>query len=129
MSSLYQAVILDHSKHPRNCGVLDHPTHHGDSKNPTCGDSLSMDILTENGIISDIRFQGLGCAISQASASLLSESVKGKPVEAAFALQSADILALLGVELSPNRLKCALLSLETLKKALSSDSQTPGSTV
>lgn len=129
MSSLYQAVILDHAKHPRNCGCLEHANCHGDAKNPTCGDSLSMSIFTEDGVISDIRFQGAGCAISQASASLLTESVKGKPVEAALSLTPDDILALLGVELSPNRLKCALLSLETLKAALSSDSQTPGSAV
>jgi len=121
MSSLYQAIILDHSKNPRNCGELEHANRHGDAKNPTCGDSLSMDILTENGIVSDIRFRGQGCAISQASASLLSESVKGKPIETALALGPDDILALLGVELSPNRLKCALLSLETLKKTLASD--------
>ncbi|MEI7750256.1 MAG: SUF system NifU family Fe-S cluster assembly protein [Candidatus Moraniibacteriota bacterium] len=122
MPSLYQAVILDHSKHPRNCGHLEHANHHGEAKNPTCGDSLSMDILTENGIITDIRFTGQGCAISQASASLLSESVKGKPIEAALTLTPEDIVTLLGVELSPNRLKCALLSLETLKQALASGS-------
>ncbi|MEI6649893.1 MAG: SUF system NifU family Fe-S cluster assembly protein [Candidatus Moraniibacteriota bacterium] len=122
MSSLYQAVILDHSRHPRNCGIIDYPTHHGEAKNPTCGDSLSIDLLVEDGCISKIRFTGQGCAISQASASILSESIKGKPIEAALALGTDDILALLGVELSPNRLKCALLSLETLKKALAQDS-------
>jgi nitrogen fixation protein NifU and related proteins len=123
MSSLYQAIILDHSKHPRNCGELPHANRHGDAKNPTCGDSLSMDILTENGLITDIRFQGQGCAISQATASLLSESVKGKPIETARNLGTDDVLALLGVELSPNRLKCALLSLETLKKTLGSEAK------
>ncbi|NTW30251.1 MAG: SUF system NifU family Fe-S cluster assembly protein [Candidatus Moranbacteria bacterium] len=123
MSSLYQAIILDHSKHPRNCGHLERADRHGDAKNPTCGDSLSMDILTENGLISDIRFTGQGCAISQASASLLTESVKGKPIKAALSLETDDILALLGVELSPNRLKCALLSLETLKKTLASETK------
>jgi len=122
MSSLYQAVILDHAKHPRNCGRLEGADCHGDAKNPTCGDSLSMDIVTEGGLISDIRFTGQGCAISQASASLLTESVKGKPIKAALGLGTNDILTLLGVELSPNRLKCALLSLETLKKSLASDS-------
>ncbi len=122
MSSLYQAIILDHAKNPRNCGHIEHADRHGDAKNPTCGDSLSMDILTENGLISDIRFTGQGCAISQASASLLSESVKGKPIETALNLGTDDILALLSVELSPNRLKCALLSLETLKKTLAQDS-------
>jgi nitrogen fixation NifU-like protein len=118
MPSLYQAIILNHSKHPRNCGELAHANHHGEAKNPTCGDSLSMDVITENGLIADIRFTGQGCAISQASASLLTESVKDKPIETVLTLTPDDILALLGVELSPNRLKCALLSLETLKLAL-----------
>jgi len=118
MSSLYQAIILDHAKNPRNCGHLEHANCHGDAKNPTCGDSLSMDILTENGLISDIRFQGQGCAISQATASLLTETVKGKAIEEALALGRDDILALLGVTLTPNRLKCALLPLETLQKTL-----------
>lgn len=121
MSSLYQAVILDHSRHPRNRGHLDHVSCHADAKNPTCGDSLSMDLLVENGIIKDIRFDGEGCAISQASASLLSESIKGKTVREALAMDTEDVLDLLGVELSPNRLKCALLSLETLKKAAEMD--------
>ncbi|NTW15751.1 MAG: SUF system NifU family Fe-S cluster assembly protein [Candidatus Moranbacteria bacterium] len=121
MSSLYQAIILDHSRHPRNRGHLDHPTRHSEAKNQTCGDSLSADLLIRDGIIEDIRFEGEGCAISQASASLLSEAVKGKPVAAALDMNTDDILALLGVELSPNRLKCALLSLETLKKALTTD--------
>jgi len=118
MSSLYQAVILDHAKYPRNRGELPDATHRGWAENPTCGDRLSADIRVQNGIIEDIRFDGAGCAISQASASLLSEAVKGKSVEEALALDRDDILRLLGVTLTPNRLKCALLALETLKKSL-----------
>jgi len=123
MSSLYQAVILDHAKNPRNHGALGHPTHTADAKNPTCGDAISMDLIVRNGTVDDIRFRGKGCAISQATASLLSEAVKGKSVGKALSLEAEDILSLLGVTLSPNRLKCALLSLEVLKKALADESE------
>lgn len=117
--SLYQDQILDHYRNPRNFGTLEKATHHAEAKNPTCGDSLCMDIAIQNGTISDVRFSGSGCAISQASASLLTEYVKGETVETARALEPNVVLELLGVTLSPARLKCGLLSLETLKKTLS----------
>jgi nitrogen fixation NifU-like protein len=116
--TLYQEQILDHYRNPRNFGSLEKPTYQAEAKNPTCGDQLHMDIAVQNGTISDVRFSGSGCAISQASASLLTEYVKGKTVEAACRLEPKDILELLGVALSPGRLKCGLLSLETLKKSL-----------
>jgi nitrogen fixation NifU-like protein len=116
--SLYQEIILDHYHNPRHHGSLEHPTHHADARNVSCGDELHMDILAQNGIIEDIRFQGTGCAISQASASLLADFVYKKPVAEVEKLTKEDVLALIGLELSPNRLKCALLSLETLQKAL-----------
>lgn len=118
--TLYQDQILDHYRNPRNYGSLEHATHHADAKNPTCGDSLHMDIAVENGTISDVRFSGSGCAISQASASLLSEAVRGKRVTDALALDPTAVLKLIGVPLSPNRMKCGLLSLETLHKTLAS---------
>lgn len=116
--SLYHDLILDHYRNPRNHGELPHPTHVGEAKNPTCGDSLHMDIQMKNDTIVDVRFKGVGCAISQASASLLTEAVKGKTLQEALNLTPEDILKFLGVTLSPNRLKCGLLSLETLHKAL-----------
>jgi nitrogen fixation NifU-like protein len=116
--SLYQDLILDHYRNPRNQGSLTKATNHGAADNPTCGDKLHMDILVKNDIIGDVKFSGSGCAISQASASLLTEYVKKKPVEEALALTPENILKLLGVTLSPARLKCGLLSLETLKKTL-----------
>ena len=118
--TLYQDLILDHYRNPRNQGVLKAPTHLATANNPTCGDHLEMQLSVKNGIISDVKFSGRGCAISQASASLLSEFVKGKTMAEASALDTDGLLALLGVSLSPNRLKCALLSLETFSKALSS---------
>ena len=118
--SLYQDLILDHYRNPRNQGVLKAPTHLAAANNPTCGDRLEMQLSVKNGIIADVKFSGSGCAISQASASLLSEFVKGKTIAEASALDTSGLLALLGVSLSPNRLKCALLSLETFSKAVTS---------
>ncbi len=118
MSDLYQATILDHYRNPRNQGLLEHPTHQAKAINASCGDKLQMDIVVKNDIILDVRFSGIGCAISQASASLLTEAIKKMPVVEALALEPKDVLELLGVTLSPSRIKCGLLSLETLKKAL-----------
>ncbi len=117
--NLYQDLILDHYRNPRNQGELAKATHKGEALNPTCGDKLRMDIMVKNDTIHDIKFSGSGCAISQASASLLTEKVQKISVAEAENIEPADILAMLGVVLSPNRLKCGLLSLETLKKSLS----------
>lgn len=116
--SLYQEVILDHYRNPRNFGALEHASHHGTANNHTCGDSLQMDIEVKNGTIESIRFQGSGCALSQASASLLTEAVKGKKPSDALGMSPADVVKMVGVPLSPNRMKCSLLSLETLKQTL-----------
>ena len=120
--SIYQDLILDHYRNPRNQGKLAKATHRGTADNPTCGDKLHMDIIVKNDIIEDVRFSGSGCAISQASASFLTEYVKKKPVKEVLALEPKDILDLLGVALSPARLKCGLLSLETLHRALNLES-------
>lgn len=116
--SIYQDLILDHYRNPRNHGELKNATHSAETNNPTCGDKLGMRILVKNGIIENVRFSGAGCAISQASASLLTEYIKKKSVKETLGIMPQDILKLLGIALSPNRLKCGLLSLETLKKAL-----------
>jgi nitrogen fixation NifU-like protein len=116
--SLYQDLILDHYRNPRNHGSLTRATHRADAANLACGDTLHIDIIVKNDIIEDVKFSGSGCAISQAAASLLTESVKNQPMTKALSLEPKDILELLGVTLSPNRLKCGLLSLETLKKTL-----------
>lgn len=119
MDTLYRDLLLDHFRNPRNAGMLERATHHGEARNPTCGDALSMDIEVRGDKIKDIRFTGVGCAVSQASASLLTEKVKGVRVSDALELGPQQTLELLRVPLSPVRTKCALLSLETLKKALS----------
>lgn len=118
--SIYQDRILDHYRNPRHQGTLESPTHTALAKNPTCGDQLEMQLSIKNDMIADVKFSGSGCAISQASASLLCEHLKGKTLEEVHTFGTENILSLIGVPLSPNRLKCALLSLETLSKAVNS---------
>lgn len=118
MTSIYHDLILDHYRNPRNQGVLEAPTFEATANNPTCGDTIRMQISEKNGIIEAVKFQGTGCAISQASASILTDFLIGKPLTEVRHLRTEDLLLLLGIELSLTRRKCALLSLDTLKKAL-----------
>jgi nitrogen fixation protein NifU and related proteins len=118
MDDFYRENILDHYKNPRNHGHLDNPTATAEGVNPLCGDELSVEVLVEDGIVKDIRYDGHGCAISQAAASMLSEVVKGRPVAELSDLGKDDVLDELGIPLSPIRLKCALLSVGVLKVAL-----------
>ena len=115
MDDLAQANILDHYKHPRNQGILEHPTVSREEHNPLCGDKIRMDLLIKDGIIEDLRFTGRGCTISQASTSMLTEALKGRPVEAAKAFTKDDLLDLLGIPIGYTRMKCALLGLKALK--------------
>lgn len=116
--NLYQDHILDHYHNPKNWGHLEHSTQQSDVKNPTCGDSLHLELVLAGEIVKDIAWIGEGCAISLASASLLSEQVKGKTRSELLALAPADILKILELPLSPGRLKCGILSLEALHFAL-----------
>lgn len=116
--SLYQDHILDHYHNPRHFGLLKLATHQASALNPTCGDKLTLSLCIENGIITNIGFEGEGCAISLASASLLYQSLLGESVEKALHIAPEETLTLTGLALSPGRVKCALLSLETLKKTL-----------
>ena len=119
MDDLYRDYILEHYRHPHNFGVLDVPTASHEGANPLCGDRITMQVGVRDGQVAEIAFTGRGCAISQASASLLTDEVKGMTVEQAAAYRADDLLDLLGIEISPARLKCAMLSLETLDAALS----------
>ena len=112
---MYREYILDHYKNPRNFGRLENPDISHEENNPLCGDVVGMDIKTRDGVIEDVRFHGRGCAISQASASLLTERLKGMSLEDARQIGKEDVLDELGIEISPARLKCALLSLKVLK--------------
>lgn len=116
-SDIYRELILDYYRNPRNYGKLDpHDIEFRDS-NPLCGDEVEMQIqVSQDGKIADIKFTGKGCAISQASASMLTELAKGKPLEWVKTLSKEDILKMLGTsELGPARIKCALLSMKVLK--------------
>ncbi len=114
-----QDIILDHYHHPRQRKRLQEATHSSKTENLSCGDSLTMDITIRNGIIENIGWVGNGCALSQASASILSEKVLRISAEDALKISGSDITELLGIEaLSPARAKCAFLSLETLHRAI-----------
>jgi nitrogen fixation protein NifU and related proteins len=112
---LYREYILDHYKNPRNYGRLEHPDITHEENNPLCGDVVGMDFHVHDGVIEDIRFHGRGCAISQASASLLTERLKGMLLDEAKKINKDDVIGELGIEISPARIKCALLSLKVLK--------------
>jgi nitrogen fixation protein NifU and related proteins len=116
MDDLYREVIIEHYKNPGYRGKLDpHDISFADN-NPLCGDHIQIDLRVDtSGVVTDARFDGHGCAISQASADLLIESIIGKPLEEVKKLNKEDVLELLGIELGPVRLKCALLSLKVLK--------------
>ena len=116
MDDLYREIIIEHYKNPAYRGHLDpHDIAFQDS-NPLCGDHIEITLRTdEQGNVSDARFDGHGCAISQASADLLIESIIGKPIEEVKKLNKQDILDMLGIDLGPVRLNCALLSLKVLK--------------
>ena len=118
MDDLYRENILDHYKNPRNCGHLDAPTVSAEGVNPLCGDELRVELQIEDGVVTDLRFNGRGCAISQAAASMISDVAKGKSVADVQALGREDVLEELGIPLTPIRLKCALLSVQLLKVAL-----------
>ena len=116
MDDLYRQQIIDRYKHPLKRGVLDPHDLSYEDENPLCGDRLRIDLRVDpQGRITQAAFSGDGCAISQASADLLTEYIEGKPLEEVRALSKETVLDLLGIELSPIRLKCALLSLKVLK--------------
>ena len=116
MNDLYRQQIIDRYKHPLKRGVLDPHDISYEDENPLCGDRLRIDLrVNSEGIITQAAFSGDGCAISQASADLLTEYIEGKPLEEVRTMTKEDILDMLGIELSPIRLKCALLSLKVLK--------------
>lgn len=140
---LYQEIILDHNRSPRNFGKLEHPTHVVDGQNPLCGDHYKLYLRVEDDVIQDIKYEGAGCAISKASASVMTQSVKGKTVEQAeryFELfhkvvtgeldaeeyldELGKLAAFAGVAEFPVRVKCATLAWHTLHNALQGEAKT-----
>jgi nitrogen fixation protein NifU and related proteins len=118
MDDLYRDYILEHYRRPHNFGVIDDPSASHEGANPLCGDRITMMLGVRDGVVDRVGFTGRGCAISQASASLLTDEIKGKAVDAAGAMSSSDVLDLLGIEISPARIKCAMLSHDSLQHVL-----------
>jgi nitrogen fixation NifU-like protein len=118
MDDMYRDWILDHYKHPRNFGPLENPDISHQEDNPLCGDVITIQLKLKDGHVEAAGFQGRGCAISQASASILTEMLQGKSLQEVQGLGKAAILEALGIEVNPGRIKCALLSVKTLQLGL-----------
>ncbi|MBD5656853.1 MAG: SUF system NifU family Fe-S cluster assembly protein [Candidatus Eremiobacteraeota bacterium] len=118
MDDFYKEYILDHYRNPRNFGELEAPDATAEDLNPLCGDRIRFDLkLVADGRVSDVRFSGKGCAISQASASMLSESIKGEKIEDVARFSQERVLENVGIGISPARMKCAMLGLKVVKSA------------
>lgn len=133
LDDLYRQVIMDHYSHPRNQGEIADGAVTVDLKNPTCGDEITLQLLVADGIVQDVRFKGAGCSISMASASMMTEAVKGRPLSEALRLASefrklvkgeeadldslGELEALGGVSRFPARVKCAMLAWNALEKS------------
>lgn len=145
-TDLYQELVLEHKRSPRNFGHLPAPTHQARGTNPSCGDDLSVELNIADGRLADIRFHGQGCAICIASASMMSEAVKGKDIAAAQTLQQhfravltgeedaesaplGKLISLAGVSRYPSRIKCALLGWHALMHAIASNAAAPAASV
>jgi nitrogen fixation protein NifU and related proteins len=118
MDDLYRDYILEHYRQPHNFGPVEDASARYEGSNPLCGDRITMQLRVRDGVVEAVGFTGRGCAISQASASLLTDEVKGRPLAEVEAIRADDLLELLGVDISPARLKCAMLSHETLRHVL-----------
>ena len=118
MDALYREYILDHYKNPRNFGELEPRDTEFFDRNPLCGDELGVHVRLEGDRVADLRFHGRGCAISQAAASIISDELKGKTVADVAELDRHFVVEELGIDLSPTRLKCGLLSLKVVQGAL-----------
>ncbi len=119
MDDLYRDEILEHYRRPHNFGTLSEPDVVYEGANPLCGDRITMMLgINDDLVVEEVAFTGRGCAISQASASMLTDEIKGKPLADVARFTQADLLDELGIDISPARLKCALLSLDTLQRAL-----------
>jgi len=119
MDDLYRDYILEHYRRPHNFGVIEDADASFEGANPLCGDRITLMLGIKDGIVDRVGFTGRGCAISQASASLLTDEIKGKPLAEVAAIRADDLLDLLGIDISPARLKCAMLSHDSLQHVLS----------
>jgi nitrogen fixation protein NifU and related proteins len=125
LDSLYREVILDHYKNPRGHGVIDGADAEAEGQNPLCGDEVSIAVAFEGDTIAEVKFQGRGCAISQAATSMLMDMVRGRAAQEVASMSREELLDEVGIPLTPVRLKCALLGLGVLKLALHKGRGTP----
>jgi nitrogen fixation protein NifU and related proteins len=140
LDTLYRQVIMDHYKNPRNRGVLENDSLTIDMNNPTCGDRIQLTMIVEDGKVTNAKFEGEGCSISMSSASMMTQAIKGQPIEIALKLSQifsdmmqgkdyddsidlGDIEALQGVAKFPARIKCATLAWKAMEKGLNSQKQ------
>ena len=126
MNDLFRENIMDHHRHPRCHGTIENPDLTFEDANPLCGDRIRMDFRVRDGVLETVRFSGHGCSISQAAASMLCEHVEGRTLDEIKNLGREDVLEMLGIDLGPVRLKCALLALKTLKAGIYGVNQWPG---
>jgi nitrogen fixation NifU-like protein len=122
---LYRELILDHYKNPRRHGLLDAPDAQAEGQNPLCGDEVAVSVRFDGDTISDVGFEGRGCAISQAATSMLTDIVVGRTAEDVARMPKEELLEEIGIPLTPVRLKCAILGLGVLKVALHKAKGTP----
>lgn len=118
MDDMYRQYILEHFRDPRNHGHLEQPDITAGDTNPLCGDRIEIELQVKDGRVTDVRFDGRGCAISQASASMLTERIEDATLDELRALTPQDILDMLGVEIGPARQRCALLALRVLHQGI-----------
>ena len=118
MDDLYREQILEHYKNPHHFGELEHADITQEGDNPLCGDVITLYLKLDDGRVGDVRFRGRGCAISQASASMLTDLIVGRPVQELKTFPTKNLLDELGIQISPARMKCATLSVNTLRVAL-----------
>jgi len=117
MDDLYSELIVDHYKNPKNFGEMENPTLKGRGANASCGDMVEFYIQGKNRI-EKVSFQGIGCALSTAASSMLSEKIKGLSFEKVMSMDSDDLAEMMRIEISPTRMKCVELPLNTLKEIL-----------
>lgn len=118
MDSLYREIIIEHHKSPHNFGTLDPADFTAEDVNPLCGDQIRMDLRVTDNVVTDIAFTGKGCAVSIASASMLTDMVKGMTLDEVRAISKDDLLEEIGIPVSPARMKCAMLGLNVLNLSI-----------